>query len=122
MDDTIVRDYVIYKKVPKCEFNHDKHYEYAEDDQGSLLKPRYGHDGDGDWHITCYENLSTGRFNEYGNVKFYYESSGRVPFEYIFEFDWEEVDGLNLGFLTVNDVKMPCFIKWDENKCYVITK
>lgn len=122
MKETVIHEYTIYEKVPKNEFNHDKHYNFAEDEFGSLLKPKYGHDGDGDWYITYYENLTTGEFNEHGEIKYFYEDIGRVPFEYINEFTWEEVEGLTLKFHSVNGKKVPCFIKWNENKCYVISK
>lgn len=120
MEDTFVRDYIIYKKVPKSEINYDKYYDFAEDEFGSLLKPHYGHDGDGDWYITCYTNLNTGSW-QHGQIKYFYEAIGRIPFEYVYDFDWKEVKGLALSFEMIDGVEKPCFVKWNENKCYVIT-
>jgi hypothetical protein len=39
-------------------YDHNMHYAYALDSNGNIYRCCYGHDGDEDWYITCYECIT----------------------------------------------------------------
>lgn len=120
MREQVVIGYDIYEKVPKNEYDHDKYYDFVEDTNGVMYKTHYGHDSDGDWYIACYEDTRTEKYIDWVDVKFYYEQVGRVPYEIIDDFSWDEAVGLTLEKLNINGEKFYGFVKWSENKVYII--
>lgn len=112
--------YDIFRKVPKEEFNHNDHYEYAQTEDGRLYRCLYGCEFE-DCYITCFEELDGEDFvATLDNLKYYLKKVGRVPYEYIKDFSWRDVEGLTLSFTTVNSSEVPCFIDYENNKCYII--
>lgn len=119
MEDTFVIGYDIFTAIDG--YNHDDYYSYAKDEDGNLIKCHYGNDGDGDWYITFFEIVESETYVNYSHDELtFYKNTGRLPFEYVTEFSWDEVEGLSLNIREIDGVQTPCLIRWSDNKCYVI--
>lgn len=114
----IVIEYIIYEKIEK--YNHQKFYEYTEDINGQLYQNHYAHDGDGDWYITCFENLETHENLDDIDVKYYYEEVGRVPYTFEKLDDLSKMVGRYLHKEIIEDKVIYGFIDYETNVFYVI--
>jgi len=104
-------------------YDPSMHYDYALDSNGNIYRCCYGHDGDEDWYITCYECITDDElFRTDGDIMRHLVFKEREPYQLIYDFDLREVEGLTLSFEKVGDITMPCFLKYDENKLYVLTR
>ena len=118
-EETITLGYDIYEKVEK--YNHEEFYHRAEDKDGNMYKTHYGHDGDNDWYITCYENLSTGECSTtITNIAFYYKKIGRTAKKYIYNRKLEDFVGEILKTTEIDNQIYYGFENYETNTFYVI--
>lgn len=109
-----------YLYIKEEKYNHNEHYDYAEDIDGVLYTCHYGHDGDKDWYITCFEEVGSDRLTQSIDEKYYYKRVGQAPYAL------DHVDGLDkfvgkiLSKETIENKTRYGFIDFDEWKFYIL--
>jgi len=101
-------------------YNRHEYYDYVEDDKGKLYACHYGHDGDQDWYITCFEDINGSGQWQSINEKYYYRKIGQVPYILDHVINLGDFVGKSLSKEVIGDRVRYGFIDFDEWKFYVL--
>jgi len=109
-----------YLYVKEEFYNKDEYYDYVEDDKGNLYICHYGHDGDQNWHITCFEDVDGNGLRRSINEKYYYRRIGQILYKIDYVDDLNNFVGMSLSKEEISGRIKYGFINLDEWKFYIL--